>query len=80
MSRIPHLHDEPPAPFQWPTMRMRRQLQAALFGGMRDMGIESDDERHRFLADTLGEDTFTALDDYDAGALIAELRRRGWWK
>jgi len=78
MGRRPtHLHP-PDAPYQWPSMRMPRHLQAAVFAGMRDMGIETDAERHAFLAEVLGAESFTEIDSDDAGALIRELRARGW--
>jgi hypothetical protein len=74
-----HLHP-PHSPYQWPTMSMTTHAQRCLFGAMRDMGYDDDESRHALLADVLGGDTFTVLDDDDAWAIVAHLRQQGWWK
>ena len=74
-------HLQPPdAPFQWPTMNMTTHAQRALFGGMRDMGYDTDEARHDLLCEVLGEETFTVLTDDDAWEIVRHLRDEGWWK
>ena len=77
---VNHLHP-PNAPYQWPSMSMRRQAQAALFMAMKDMGYDTSDERHGLLLDVFGDDySFTELTDDDAWAIVAHLRAEGWWR